>query len=135
MLKIKWINTSNMLRICLAHSKCSMTICYCYFIFIVIRSRYRTIHMSFYWILMTVLSGRYFFFFFLLHQMACRILVPWPGTEPVPLHWKLGVLATGPPGKSLYIYFHSVYSLSHCRHIPSSTFLGVCYSSLHSIFS
>ena len=28
-------------------------------------------------------------------------LVPWPGIEPGPLHWKQGVLAMGPPGKSL----------------------------------
>lgn len=64
MLKIKWINTSNMLKICLAHGKCSMTICYCSFIFIVIRSRHRTFHMSFYWTIMTVLSGTYYYFHF-----------------------------------------------------------------------
>ena len=28
-------------------------------------------------------------------------LVPWPGIELRPLHWERGVLATGPPGKSL----------------------------------
>ena len=28
-------------------------------------------------------------------------LVPWPGTEPGPLHWECRVLTTGPPGKSL----------------------------------
>ena len=27
-------------------------------------------------------------------------LVPWPGLNPGPLHWKHGVTATGPPGKS-----------------------------------
>ena len=32
-------------------------------------------------------------------------LVPWPKIEPWPLHWELGVLATGPPGKSPYICF------------------------------
>lgn len=64
MLKVKWINSSNILRICLEHSKCSMTICYCCFIFIVIRSRYGTFHTSFYWTLMTVLSGRYYYFHF-----------------------------------------------------------------------
>ena len=26
---------------------------------------------------------------------------PWPGIEPRPLHWEHGVLAIGPPGKSL----------------------------------
>ena len=34
-------------------------------------------------------------------HMACRILVPRPGIEPGPRHWKLGVLTTGPPGNSL----------------------------------
>ena len=33
--------------------------------------------------------------------MACGILGPQPGIEPVPLHWQLGVLTPGPPGKSL----------------------------------
>ena len=28
-------------------------------------------------------------------------LGPWPGLNPHPLHWKCGVLITGPPGKSL----------------------------------
>ena len=31
-------------------------------------------------------------------------LVPWPGMEPGPLHWKHGILVTGPPGKSSYLY-------------------------------
>ena len=30
-----------------------------------------------------------------------RDLVPWPGIEPGPLHWELGALAAGPPGRSL----------------------------------
>ena len=32
---------------------------------------------------------------------ACGILVPLPGIEPSPLQQKLGVLTTGPSGKSL----------------------------------
>ena len=32
---------------------------------------------------------------------SMRDLVPWPGIEPGPLHWELGVVATGPPGRSL----------------------------------
>ena len=31
-------------------------------------------------------------FFFLLHCVACGILVPWLGMEAVPLHWKHEVL-------------------------------------------
>ena len=63
-------------------------------------------------------SRNFFFFFICLHQVlaaacgiflsACGIfhccmwdLVPRPGIEPRPLCWKLGILATGPPGKSL----------------------------------
>ena len=36
-------------------------------------------------------------------ELSCSIwdLVPWPGIESGPLHWELGVLATGPPGKPL----------------------------------
>ena len=45
--------------------------------------------------------------------MACNIffscsmwdLVPWPGSNPGPLHWELGVLATEPPGKSGELIF------------------------------
>ena len=40
------------------------------------------------------------FFFFSPRHTACRILVPYPGIEPVPLQWRCGVLTTGPPGKS-----------------------------------
>ena len=32
-------------------------------------------------------------------------LVSQPGIKPIPLHWKRGVLATGPPGKSLLVRF------------------------------
>ena len=34
---------------------------------------------------------------------ACGMwdILPWPGMEPPPLHWEHGVLALGPPGKSL----------------------------------
>ena len=46
------------------------------------------------------------FFFFWLYHMACRILVPQPGTKNLPpLYWKLRVLTTGLPGKSLERFF------------------------------
>ena len=32
-------------------------------------------------------------------------LVPWAGFSPSPLHWELGVLTTGPPGRSLKLVF------------------------------
>ena len=56
----------------------------------------------------------FFFFNFLLFwpgRAARRILVPQLGIKPVPLHWKRGVLATGPPGK-----------------FPASTFLLLIYN-------
>ena len=36
-------------------------------------------------------------------ELTCSMwdLVPWPGIESCPLHWELGVLATGPSGKVL----------------------------------
>ena len=38
---------------------------------------------------------------------ACGIQFPDQGLNPSPLHWELGVLATGPPGKSLFLHFLS----------------------------
>ena len=59
-------------------------------------------------------------------QTASRILVPWTGFEPGPLHWKFRVLTTGPPGKSLEDVLRTlsnlkvkVKSLSHAQ--PSAT--------------
>ena len=40
-------------------------------------------------------------FFFWPLRAACGILVPRAGIEPEPPAWELGVLTTGPPGKSL----------------------------------
>ena len=52
------------------------------------------------------LSPPPFFFFFWLYHMACRILVPQPGTKNLPpLYWKFRVLTTGLPGKSLERFF------------------------------
>ena len=36
---------------------------------------------------------------------ACGIWFPDQGLNPGPLHWELGVLSTGPPGKSLFFFF------------------------------
>ena len=38
-----------------------------------------------------------YIFHFWLHCAACRVLVPWPGIKPAPLHWKLRALTTGVP--------------------------------------
>ena len=43
--------------------------------------------------------GFSFFFFFLPHHAACRILAPQPGWNLHWLQWKHGALTTGPPGK------------------------------------
>ena len=45
------------------------------------------------------LNISFFSFFFCL--MARGILAPQPGIPPCSLHWKCGVLITGPPGQSL----------------------------------
>ena len=56
------------------------------------------IKMTLAWIRMVAVIGRRdirFFFFWPCHA-ACRILVPWLGTESWPQQWKWGVLSTGP---------------------------------------
>ena len=42
----------------------------------------------------------WFMFCFLSTRHVGGILAPQSGTEPVPLHWELWVLTTGPPGRS-----------------------------------
>lgn len=42
-----------------------------------------------------------YFFFFLPRRVACYILIPEPGIEPVPLAVEAYALTTGQPGKSL----------------------------------
>ena len=46
------------------------------------------------------------FYYLTMLCLSCRMqdLVTWPGIEPSSLHWEWGVLATGPPGKSLFVY-------------------------------
>ena len=34
---------------------------------------------------------------------TCRIKFPNQGSNPVPLYWEIGVLATGSPGKTLIL--------------------------------
>ena len=46
-----------------------------------------------------------FFMFWIFGQEACGILVPWPGIRPTPPALESEVLTTGPPGKSLTIFF------------------------------
>ena len=48
---------------------------------------------------LTVTDEHSFSFLWPCH-VACRILVPRPGTEPGPLPWERGVLTTGPPEQS-----------------------------------
>ena len=53
--------------------------------------------------------------------MACRILVPRLGMKPTSLQWKLGILTTGPPGKSQLCAFldNSEKAASFYTHIHS----------------
>ena len=55
---------------------------------------------------------RRFFFF------GCRILVPWPGIEPMPLAVKARVLTTGLPGNSFGRGFDESFPHSQ-RLVPS----------------
>ena len=43
----------------------------------------------------------------------------WPGIEPRPLCWKLGILATGPPGKSLETWQVSPLNPQHKVQLPA----------------
>ena len=43
-----------------------------------------------------------FFYLFINFAMLCRILVPWPGIEPVPLAGEARTLTTGHQGSPLY---------------------------------
>ena len=43
--------------------------------------------------------------FLLVHLMACRILVPWPGIEPKPWQWKPQCLTIRLPGNSPHFFF------------------------------
>ena len=54
-----------------------------------------------------------FLFIYWPHRTACRILVPWPGIEPVPLHCKYGVLTTALSGNSLYSLFLKRHKALH----------------------
>ena len=49
------------------------------------------------------------FSFFCPHHVACGILVPQPGIEPRPQHWKRWVLTTGLPGSSWPWYIFEEY--------------------------
>ena len=44
-------------------------------------------------------------FFFFFGPAACGILVPDQGSKFSPLQWELGILTTGPPGKSWNVHF------------------------------
>lgn len=50
--------------------------------------------------------------------MQQRDLVPQPGIEPRTLHWECGVLATGPPGKSLSLLLWDAFLSSFCKMCP-----------------
>ena len=62
-----------------------------------------------------LLTVQWHFLVFWLCCVACGILVPWPGMEPVPLHCKCRVLTTGLPGKSCSVVFQKSWSPSLCR--------------------
>ena len=62
--------------------------------------------------------------------MACGILVPQVGMEPVFLPWRYGILTSGPPGKSfkktffliLFIFYVTRSAFSSSSPSPGDTF-------------
>ena len=65
-------------------------------------------------------------FWFFGHE-ACGILTPWAGIEPAPPALKGKVLTTGPPGKSLNVYFLEM----ECQVLVSTLLSPLCSLSLH----
>ena len=72
----------------------------------------------------------YLFFFWPCHT-TCGILIPQPGIETVPLHWKHKVLTTRPPGKP-YISFLKFFSImvyhknSLCNQLIGTLVSAIC---------
>ena len=60
------------------------------------------------------------------HSCSMWNLVPWPVLEPRTPAWELGVLATGPPGKSWIFFFHVVI-LIHGEDLPWDHKGGWCF--------
>ena len=57
---------------------------------------------------------------------ACGIQFPEQGMNPGPMHWECGVLATGPPGKSLWLpLITNLYFLNLWMHV-FCTFKKAC---------
>ena len=77
------------------------------------------------------------FFFFWLYQVACRILVPSPGMEPMPpsMQWKWGILTTELPGKLLHLFYYRYPSRcivkSHCGFDLCFPNNKCCWASFH----
>ena len=59
--------------------------------------------------------------------LSCSVwdLVSWPGISPSPLHWELGVLTTGPPGKSLKLVFDT---FGLCQVLLYCLLVSICHS-------
>ena len=66
----------------------------------------------------SAISASFFFFFWPLCMWDLSSPIRYPLS---PLHWELGVLITGPPGKSLLLY------LMNLCWFHSSTFRGKCF--------
>ena len=70
------------------------------------------------------------FFFFVLHHTACGILIPYQGSNPRPLQWKLRVLTTGLSGKSMVAILIYMGSFHPYNFIPHFSSLGLLVCAL-----
>ena len=72
----------------------------------------------------------FFFFFWSLHTVY-GILVPDQGSNPGPLQWKRGVLTTGLPGNSLYLFFFNANGFFLFTHTHTHSVLNLLFSLGH----
>lgn len=80
----------------------------------VISLLYRQLNVFLFISILVVLSNIYIFW---LYRPECRILVPCPGFQLNlgPQQWKLRVLTTGPPGKSLCLFQFQTFISFGCK--------------------
>ena len=75
---------------------------------------------------MCFLNQFWVFFFYLTfwpHCVPCRMLVPWPGIEPMPLQWKHEFITIGPPEMSQEVVLTLFWVMGHFGNLKEFFFL------------